>query len=255
MALVALAFGLAGIAALVRDLDAPSTSARLAVDSSAGAESIGFHDLMIPPRDVAELVAESELIVVGRVGPIIRRTFFNGYDEQRRESVIGDGLDFPWVDYRIDVERVFKDDGAIASGRPVILRGSDAQTIDGVFTDKIPIPTPRPDIPAPMARPGDRYLYFLAANPDRRTYYAVRAPFGRLLVEGPVIRASDGRRTALAVGGREVSPAAFMRAVEDGVREQRDRVRRGLPAVTPIPRETYPEPEGTVDPRLTPSTR
>lgn len=85
------------------------------------------------------------------------------------------------------------------------------------------IPLAGPDAGYPMARPGERYLFFLVPAPDGRTYGSANHSFGRLLLDGPVVTASDGRRTPVRFGNREVAPADFLRHLQETVRTQRPR--------------------------------
>lgn len=174
------------------------------------------------PKTVRELVKSAHVIVVGRVGPVVREGRFLGYGERGRLKVAPPSrnhpdLNWPYVDQRIEVDRVLSDDGRVASGKPLILR------MPG-FTTATDAETARWDAASeyPLSRWGDRRLFFLTQNPDGETYGLRFGSLSRLVIDGRVVTSSDGDRSPLRLDGELASPTAFVQRITSVLRTGHD---------------------------------
>lgn len=166
-----------------------------------------------PPQMIEELVSPAEVVVVGRVGPIVDEGRFLGYDDQGKlipaptEDPRERDHALAYVDIRFDVEQTLLDDGTVASGGPLILRAADAR--GGVDSPEFP-----------MYQEGHRYLFVLSKNPDGKTYGPHHGAYSRLWIDGPVVAASDGDRTPVRFGGETVSPVEFIQRLKAALRQK-----------------------------------
>lgn len=195
---------------------APAPAGVLSLADTGPDESYGWWHP--PPQDVGELVRDSELIVFGRVGSIVDELRFAGYDERGGKVVRGGDDDLPWVDYRIDVLEVLKGRDALGSARSLIYRMADSRA-----PGQEVIPEPRPDAVFPMPQPGEEYLFFLNREPDPEVWSSKYHAYARVITDGAVVRASDGRRTAFELDGRAADPAEFVRQVRASIAQQQTR--------------------------------
>lgn len=173
----------------------PSPAAPLGSGApSSGTAPIG------PPTTTRDLIAPAQLIVIGEVGPIVQRRTYSGYGSQGK---LLDGFNeagtpvpqVPFTDFEVKMERVIRDDGTIASGKPVILRMS------GDATPEMQAITRNSDYP--FSYTGDRHLFLLTRNPDGTTYSFPHGPWSRLLIDGDILRASNGTQDVLKLDGSE----------------------------------------------------
>ena len=72
----------------------------------------------------------------------------------------------------------------------------------------------------PPSVPGDRQRFFLDRNPDQHTYGLWFGPASRLIIDGPIVRQSDGQQTPVRYP-HEMAPAALVRAIQEMVEQQR----------------------------------
>jgi putative hemolysin len=163
-------------------------------NASASSKSAGSGMAFTSSSTLQALTSKAELIFVGEVGQVIQRRTYSGYGAK---GELLDGLDVhgnpvpqvPITDFEVKVEQVIKDDGAIAGGKPIILRmGGDA-------TPEMKQVTAKTDYPFSFT--GDRYLFLLSRNPDGVTYGFYYGPWSRLLVDGNTLRVSDGTQQIL----------------------------------------------------------
>ena len=167
------------------------------------------------PTTLDELVAQSQTIVIGTVGPLVQAGSLAGYDDQGKlitaaEKGLPPEAEVAYFDYSVQVEQVLKDDGTVQVGQPVILR---------LFSKDQP-GTHTGDLEFPPSAPGDRHLFFLDQNPDQATYGLWFGPASRLRIDGPIVRQSDGKQTPVHYHG-EQSPADFMRTIREIVQQQK----------------------------------
>jgi hypothetical protein len=158
-----------------------------------------------------ELASKAEVIVVGRVGPIVNQGAFAGYDAAGNIIPSGTGgrPGIPITDFQVDVERVFKDNGTLRAGNPLILR------MLGHPTNQAARDADRSSY-YPMSYTGDRHLFFLSKNPDT-TYGFYYGPWSRLVIDGQLVTASDGMRTPVRFGGRQFPPAEFIASLTQSI--------------------------------------
>ena len=189
----------------------PPPSPAVVTDDLGGADS-GADYWGARPESIEELVAEADVVVLGCVGDVVVQEPTPAEDERGvwRPTPV-DEVE-PYVDLRIRVDEVFKDDGVVASGRPLIYRQRDSrtyrETLDGTY--ELLFPRPHPEAQYPMIRSGERYLFFLVRQPSGRAYSSANYMYGRLLIDGPAVRISDGRRSPLDLGRGTVAPAQLL---------------------------------------------
>lgn len=167
-----------------------------------------------PPKTLEELAGKADLVFVGEVGSVVQRRTYSGYGPK---GELLDGFDVngtpvptaPITDFELKVEQVVKDDGAIASGKPIILRmGGDATpemkrlTASGEY---------------PFSFTGDRHLFLLTRNPDGQTYGFYYGPWSRLVIdENNNLRISNGSQELPKLDGSNaaISLDEFVRRVK-----------------------------------------
>lgn len=155
-----------------------------------------------PPKTTDELLSKAQLIVVGEVGPVVQRRTFSGYGPN---GEFLDGLNtvgqpvpqVPFTDFEVKVERVLRDDGSIASGKPIVLR------MAGDATPEMKAITQNTHYP--FSYTGDRHLFLLTLNPDKTTYGFYYGPWSRLLVDGSTLRVSDDTQQLLKLDGSDAA--------------------------------------------------
>lgn len=152
------------------------------------------------PKSIDDLIQPSDVIVVGKIGPIVNQATFSGYgkDDAQRNQRPGDPVSpgLPVTDYQIEVQDVLLDDGIISSGKPLILR---------VFHQ------PKNEM---EAYTGDHNLLFLSRNPDNATYGLYHISKSRITIDGRTATYSDG--TAIPFADK-LTPTAFVKNVQDAV--------------------------------------
>lgn len=171
--------------------------------------------LPLAPQSLAEIVDRAPLIFIGEVGPVVQYLDYVAYGDDGqmlKERPVNDSgnpmSDAPATDFLLKVEKVIRDDGAIASGAPIILRVSGTMTeeskklTEGSFFD--------------ATYTGDRYLFLLGLNPDGQNYSFVHGPWGRLIVDGDTLRLSDDKRQPLQFGddAKPITLDEFIQFVE-----------------------------------------
>jgi hypothetical protein len=168
------------------------------------------------PQSIKDFVNQSDIIVVGTVGRIVREGSFYGYDANGN-MLMSDphpSAPFPvsrattFVDYEINVEQVIKDDGMLQAGKPLILR------MPGKPSAEI---AQNPEYP--MSQPGDHHLMGLTRTPDHQAYGFYYGPWGRLDIGGPVITYTDGDHTPIDFTEHR-NPAEFIQALRAVVRQK-----------------------------------
>jgi hypothetical protein len=154
-----------------------------------------------------ELTQHADLIVIGTVGSIVDEGQFLGYDKAgNRRDKDPDAPDVPpltYVDYEIVVEQVLKGGEGHKTGNPVILRMPSKRTG--------PVEA---DAEYPMSAPGDHHLFFLTRNPDKKTYGLGYGAWSRLMIDGSVVRYSDGKRSPIDFT-EAGTPDEFIKKVKD----------------------------------------
>jgi hypothetical protein len=154
--------------------------------------------MVMPPQTLDEWVSKAPLIFIGEVGLVVQYLEFAVYGEDgqlKEPDLDAAGNPFPPVpatDFALQVEEVIRDDGAIASGEPIILR------MPGIATEEIKELTKASAYPSSYT--GDRHLFLLAQNPDGKSYGFYYGPWNRLLIDGEILRVSDGLQQPLHFG-------------------------------------------------------
>lgn len=142
---------------------------------------------MPQPKSYAELLKVSDMIVVGTVGDIVEQGTFGGYGKDGKminpSESIAPGVNY--IDYRVDVEQVVRDDGTIQRGGSVILRMNGDRGQKAID----------PEAYFPLSAKGDRHLFFLTQTPDSAAYGLVYGPWSRLNIDGETVTYSDGQKS------------------------------------------------------------
>lgn len=158
----------------------------------------GF-DYTGPAPSLAALVDHAPLIFIDTVGPVQQHLEVSGYygEEGQLEfpGTDDEGKPLPGIpvtDFLLHVEEVIRDDGTIASGQPIILR------VVGYITEELKQSSQAGEFPASYT--GDRYLFLLSPYPDGQTYGFYYGPWSRLIIDGDILRISNGVQSPLQLG-------------------------------------------------------
>ncbi|NJM39940.1 MAG: hypothetical protein HC853_03755, partial [Anaerolineae bacterium] len=135
------------------------------------------------------------------VGPVVERRRFAGYGPK---GELLDGAksgnpdaNVPYTDFELKVERIIKDDGSVASDKPIILRMAGEATPE---TKRLTASSSYP-----FSYTGDRYLFLLTHEPDGIAYGFNYGPWSRLIVDDKnLLRISDNYQQFLKLNG--ISP-------------------------------------------------
>lgn len=145
------------------------------------------------PNSLDEMVSHTELIFVGTVGSVERYLDFAGYGEDGLPQKAGEASgppSMPTTDFRLEVEKVLRDDGRVASGEPIILRMVGLGQHDNEGLEKMG-----------KGFVGQRYVFMLGANPDGSSYGPYYGAMSLLIIDGDILRSSDGLGTPLQFSG------------------------------------------------------
>lgn len=195
----------------------------LATKPSAFNSNTSYQDtsfLFPEPESMEDLTEKANVIVIGTVGPIITKGSFVGYDEagklkkldptQPQSLALPAQIETPFVDYEIKVEQVLKSDGTIESGNPLIMR------MPGDLTEQSNL-----DAEYPRSVPGDHRLLFLTQNKDKKTYGLYYGSKSRLIVDGPTVTSSNGRRTPVNLNAPG-KPVEFIETLKAVIQKQKN---------------------------------
>lgn len=154
------------------------------------------------PKTTDELLSKAQLIVIGEVGPVVQRRTFSGYGSNGELwdgfNAVGQSVpQVPFTDFEVKVERVLRDDGSIASGKPIVLRMAGDATLEMKVITR--------NTNYPFTYTGDRHLFLLTRNPDKTTYGFYYGPWSRLLVDGDALRISDDTQQLLKLDGNDAA--------------------------------------------------
>jgi hypothetical protein len=182
--------------------------------SHASPEGADLGILVAPPQSLAELVDKAPLIFIGEVGPVEQYLSFGGYDwNGRLQATPTDSTDMllsglPVTDLRLQVKEVIRDDGQIARGEPIIVRMLGFATAEYKQMSQAG--------EYPLSYTGDRHLFVLTPNPDGQSYGFYYGPWSRLIVDGDILRVSNGEQQPLQFGdkSRPVTLEEFIQAVK-----------------------------------------
>lgn len=180
----------------------PAGSAPLQASASA---------LVSAPQSLDELVSKAPLIFIGEVGPVAQHLEHAIYGEDGQLLKPTADLPLPPVpatDFALEVEQVIRDDGAIAAGKTIILR------MPGTATAGMKMLTLVSEYP--FSYTGDRHLFLLSPNPDGESYGFYYAAWSRLLIDGDILRVSNGQLQPLLFEGSDqpITLEEFIEAVE-----------------------------------------
>src|SRR5690606_26710084 len=165
----------------------------------------------VVPNSLQEMVDRASLIVIGAVGEVVEQYNLEGVGQNGRPMGAAYGLAparSVAADFRLNVDDVIRDDGAVAAGAPIVVR------VPGVideFSHAI-----SQESYYPFIYTGERYLFLLTRNPDG-TYGLYHSLWSRLLVDGDILRVSNGSKEPLQFEENEgpVTLEAFIQVVEN----------------------------------------
>lgn len=162
----------------------------------------GSGDGLPAPTTSHELLNRASLIFIGEVGPVAQQRNFAGYGlkgEMLDGAKTGNpAANVPYTDFELKVERVIKDDGSIADGKPIILRMAGEATPE---TKRLTATTDYP-----FSYTGDRYLFLLAHEPDEIAYGFYYGPWSRLIIDSNnLLYVSNGMQQLLKLDGSEAT--------------------------------------------------
>lgn len=167
---------------------------------------------MSPPATMDEWIKGADIIVQGQVVRVVRIGYSLGYDPQTGTQFFWDTRPtttagvaggptpipspaYPVTDFEIKPETVFRDNGQITSGKPLIF--STLGHLNSSDTDQ----TAMPQI-------GQKYLFVLRQAPDKQTYSEHREC--SMLVVGAASLECPGKSQALLSFMQGQSPAQFI---------------------------------------------
>lgn len=165
----------------------------------------------VVPDSLQEIVDHASLIVIAEVGEVVEQYNLEGVGQNGQPMGAAYGLSparMIAADVLLNVDQVIRDDGAVADQAPVVLR------VPGVI-DEFSQAISRESY-YPFIYTGDRYLFLLTRNPDG-TYGLYHSPWSRLIVDGEMLRASNGPKEPLQFDENEgpVTLEAFVELVEN----------------------------------------
>ncbi len=191
----------------------------------------------VVPHSVQEIVDRASLIVIGEVGEVVEQYNLAGVGQDGKPMGADYGLypaQFIAADALINVDQVIRDDGAVADQAPIVLR---VLGVIDEFSRAI-----SQDSYYPFTYTGDRFLFLLTRNPDG-SYGLYHSPWSRLIVDGDLLRVSNGPKDLLQFEQDEgpVTLEAFVELVENSTPP-------AVAALDPIPLSVpYVPPIGPAD--------
>jgi hypothetical protein len=168
-----------------------------------------------PPLSTLELVRGMEIIGIGTIGPLVK------------EAMESSALPFdtlgtpvpphptPYLYYEVKFEQVFRDDGTVAAGNPVLIRfaGSISDTNIRMAEQSYA-----------HVQPGVRGLIFLSEL--RGSYQIARTGYGLLDMDGDQVRyTSEGNEKKVVEFTKNTSVNAFIAEVKDAIAQENARVK------------------------------
>lgn len=197
--------------------------------------------MLVPPPPTLEVLVgpHAALIFIGEVGPVEQYLDFYGYDKYGpplratpvdpfknrtylaamthatggdrsvlEDPSLTDLHNMPATDFRLHVEEILRDDGTIASGKPIILRMLGFATEEMVALEVIQKSA------FPLSYTGDHHLFVLGRNPDG-SYGLTFGPWSRLIIDGEILRVSNPEKQPLVFEGQDepVTLEEFIQAV------------------------------------------
>ena len=153
---------------------------------------------MLPyPSDVEQLVAWSDVIVLGTISSVLGEKQLGPYVDGKQLPA-GEEGGMPFTDYEVQVEKVLAGNDAVADGDTIVLR------MFGHLSSKVAAIT---SVVFQLPSSGDRLLFALGRNPDG-TYGT--GPQGLLDVSGETVAFADG-----APFEAQTSPEQLMQDIRD----------------------------------------
>lgn len=159
-----------------------------------------------PPTSMLELVSGMEIIGIGTVGSLVKQTMEN-------DTVPFDTLGTPvpphptpYLYYVVTFEQVFKDDGTVAGGKPVLIRFAGSVSDKNIRTT---------DGSHAHVQTGVRGLFFLSEF--QGSYQIARSGYGLLDINGDQVRYTADGQSRIAGFTANTVPDAFMSELKETI--------------------------------------
>lgn len=150
----------------------------------------------LSPPSLGSLLKLASLVVVAEIGPVQGYYAFTGYDENGELKGTSSGAPtdtvtfaLPRTEFLLNIEKVYRGEETIAQGAPIILRMAGEITENTVDEFKAADASTVYDYPPGFT--GDRYLFLLWPSPDGGGYEIPYGPWGRLIIDGEILRRSN----------------------------------------------------------------
>jgi hypothetical protein len=182
-------------------------------------------------QNLEELVEQSDVIVVGKIGPVVNEGSFLGYDTSGNliTSSPQTSKDEPpllavnFVDYEVKIQQVLKDDGSLNTGKKLVLRIPDTGPEADNPEQEVVISEPNPNRSKPKSsrRPDadlQRRIFILKQNPDKKTYGPYFFSQGLLMIDGSKVTKSNGKRSEIKVG--KSNPNEFIQELKQVIEKK-----------------------------------
>lgn len=175
----------------------PATGSRIVILSKPQA----------PPQSMLELVKGMEIIGIGTVGPLAKETMESAALPFDTLGTPVPPHPTPYLYYGVTFEQVFRDDGTVAAGKPVLIRFAGTMNEQSVRVAEESYA---------HVQPGVRGLIFLSEF--QGTYQIARTGYGLLDISGNEVRYwADGRTPKAVDFTTNSAPSAFVSELKETI--------------------------------------
>lgn len=159
-----------------------------------------------PPSSMLELVSGMEIIGIGTVGSQVKQTMENSAVPFDTLGTPVSPHPTPYLYYVVTFEQVFRDDGTVAGGKPVLIRfagsisAKNIRTTDGGYVH---------------VQPGVRGLFFLSEF--QGSYQIARSGYGLLDIGGDQVRYTADGQSRVVGFTTNTAPDAFVSELKETI--------------------------------------